>query len=78
MKVSNLVIFPLIPFAFHCIKRRQLVGVGVEIGPWFISISSAHWSRSRSSSAASAAPPPKSDLTREESSEALVIDSVGR
>ena len=29
-KVSSSVIFPLIPFAFHCISRRQLVGVGVE------------------------------------------------
>ena len=41
-KVSSSVIFPLIPFAFHCISRRQLVSVGVENGQWFISISSAH------------------------------------
>ena len=34
--------FLLIPFTFHCIRRRQLVGVGVETGPGFISISSAH------------------------------------
>ena len=27
------VILRLIPFAFHCISRRQLVGVGVETGP---------------------------------------------
>ena len=33
---------PLIPFAFHFISRRQLVGVGVEIDPEFISISPAH------------------------------------
>ena len=36
------VILPLIPFAFHCISRRRLVGVGVESGPGFISISLAH------------------------------------
>ena len=41
-KVSSSVIFPLIPFAFHCISRRQLVGVGVETGLGFISISPAH------------------------------------
>ena len=33
---------PLIPFAFQCINRRQLVGVGVEFGPGLISISPAH------------------------------------
>ena len=36
-EVSSSVIFPLISFAFHCISRRQLVGVGVETGPGFIS-----------------------------------------
>ena len=41
-KVSSSVIFPLSPFAFHCISRRQLVGVSVESGPGFISISPAH------------------------------------
>ena len=41
-KVSSSVIFPLIPLAFHCIRRRQLVGVGVETSPGFISISPAH------------------------------------
>ena len=41
-KVSSSVIQPLIPFAFHCIGRRQLVGVGVETGPGFISISPVH------------------------------------
>ena len=41
-KVSSSVMFPLIPFAFHCISRRQLVGVGVETGPGFIWISPAH------------------------------------
>ena len=41
-KVSSSVIFPLIPFVFHCISRRQLVGVGVETGPGLISISPAH------------------------------------
>ena len=41
-KVSSSVILPLIAFALHCISRRQLVGVGVEIGPGFISISPAH------------------------------------
>ena len=40
--VSSSVIFPLIPVVFHCISRRQLVGVGVETGPGFISISPAH------------------------------------
>ena len=43
VKVSSSVIFPLIPFAFHCISRRQLVGVGVETHPGFILISSAHY-----------------------------------
>ena len=41
-KVNSSVIFPLIPFAFHCIGRRQLVGVVVETGSGFISISPAH------------------------------------
>ena len=41
-KVSSSVIFPLIPFAFHCIRSRQLVGVGVKTGPGFISISPTH------------------------------------
>ena len=41
-KVSSSAIFPLIPFALHCTRRRQLVGVGVETGPGFISISPAH------------------------------------
>ena len=41
-KFSSSVIFPLIPFAFHFISRTQLVGVGVETGPWFNSISPAH------------------------------------
>ena len=41
-KVSSSVIFPLIPFVFHCISHRQSVGVGAETGPWFISISPAH------------------------------------
>ena len=35
-KVSSSVIFPLIPFSFNFISRRQLVGVGVETGPGFI------------------------------------------
>ena len=39
--VSSSVIFPLIPFAFHWISRRQLVGAGVESGPGFISMSPA-------------------------------------
>ena len=41
-KVSNSVIFPVIPLSFHCISHRQLVGVGVEAGLGFISISPAH------------------------------------
>ena len=41
-KVSSSMIFPLIPFALHCISRRQLFGVGVESGPGIISISPAH------------------------------------
>ena len=41
-KVSSSDISPLIPLEFHCIRRRQLVGVGVETGPEFISISLAH------------------------------------
>ena len=38
-KVSSSVIFPLIPFAFHCTSRRQLVGVVVDTDPGVISIS---------------------------------------
>ena len=41
-KVSSFMILPLIPFAFHCIRRRELVCVGVETGPGFILISPAH------------------------------------
>ena len=41
-KVSGSVIFPLIPFALHCISRRQLVGDCAETGSGFISISPAH------------------------------------
>ena len=41
-KVSSSVIFYLIQFAVHCISRRQLIGVGVETGLGFISISPAH------------------------------------
>ena len=41
LKVSSSVIFPLNPFAFHCISRRQLMGVGVETRSGFISISPA-------------------------------------
>ena len=41
-KLSSSVIFPQIQFPVHCISRRQLVGVGVETGPGFISISPAH------------------------------------
>ena len=41
-KVSTSVILPLIHFAFHCISRRQLVDDGVDCGPGFISMSSAH------------------------------------
>ena len=33
-KVSSSVISPLIPFAFHCISRIQLVSVGFETGPY--------------------------------------------
>ena len=41
-KVSSSVILPLIPFAFNRISHRQLVGVGVDTGPGFISMSPAH------------------------------------
>ena len=34
--------FSQISFAFHCISRRQLEGVGFETDPLFISISPAH------------------------------------
>ena len=77
-KVSSSVIFPLIQFAFHCISRRQLVGVGVETGPGFISISPAYRSRSWSSRAGIDRSATIGDLTSRESSEALAIDSVGR
>ena len=49
-KVSSSVILPLIPIVFHCISHIHLVGVGVETGPGFISISLEHRSRSRSCS----------------------------
>ena len=75
-KVSSSVIFPLMPFAFHCIRRRQLVGV--ETCPGFISISPTHWSRSRSSRASIDRSATKGDLTSRESSEVLAMDSVGR
>ena len=42
IKVSSLVIFPQIPFEFNCISRRQLVDVGVETRPGFISILPTH------------------------------------
>ena len=67
-------IFELIPVAFYCISRRQLVGVGVESGPGFISISPAHLSRSRSSRKARNQ---KGDLTSRKDSEVLAVDSVG-
>ena len=77
-KVGSSVIFPFIPFAFHWIRRRQLVGVGVNTGPGFILISPAHLSRSRSSSAGIGHSATKSDLTSRKSSEVLAINSVGR
>ena len=75
-KVSSSVIFPLIPFALHCIRRRQLVGVGVETGPGFMPISPV--SRRRSSSVGIGRSATNGDLTSRESSEALAIDSIGR
>ena len=42
IEVSSSVILRLIPFGFNCIRRRQVVGVGVESGPGFISISPKH------------------------------------
>ena len=56
--VSSLVIFPLIPFAFNYVCRRQLVGVGVETGPGFISISPATEAEVGAAVPASTAPPP--------------------
>ena len=35
-------VFSQIPFAFHCISLRELVGVGVVTVPGFILISPAH------------------------------------
>ena len=55
-KVIGSVIFPLIPFVFHCNSCRQLVGVGVESGPGIISISEAEVG---AAVPASAAPSPK-------------------
>ena len=77
-KVSSSVIFHLIPFAFHCIKRRQLVGVFAEIGTGFILISPVHWSISLSSSAGIVRSATKGDLTSRESSEVLAIDYFGK
>ena len=52
-------ILPLIPFKFHCISRRQLVGVGVESGNGFISISRHTEAEFGAAVPASAASPPK-------------------
>ena len=41
-KVSSSVVLPLIPIAFRYISRRQLVDVGVESDPGFISMSPVH------------------------------------
>ena len=77
-KVYRSAILPLIPLAFHCISRRQLVGVGVETGPGIISISPSHVSRSRSNSECIGRyDTKKGDLTIGESQEALAIDIVG-
>ena len=62
-------ILPLIPFVFHCISRRNLVGVGVE------TLSRDHFDVAGSLKLLRHQ---KGDLTSRESSEALAIDSVGR
>ena len=41
-KVSSSLITPMIPFVFYCISRRQLVGIAIESGPRFLSMSTAH------------------------------------
>ena len=57
-KVSSSVILPLIPFAFHCISSRQLVGVAVETGPGFISYRRLTEAEVGAAVPASTAPPP--------------------
>ena len=65
-KVSSSVIFPLIPFAFYCISRRQLVGVGFDIAGTLKQMSERQC-RHRPLRQ-------KCDFTSRESSEVLAID----
>ena len=66
-------ILPMILFAFHCISRSQLVGVGVKSGPEFILTSPASIS---ATVPASAAQPQIVDLTSRESLDVLAVNSV--
>ena len=58
-KVGSSVIFPLIPFAFHCISSRQLVDAGVVTDQGFISISPHTEAEVVTAVLESAAPPTK-------------------
>ena len=61
-KVCSSVIFRLISFAFHCIRRRQLVGVGVETGQGSFRYRRHTGAEFGAAVSASAAPPPKAIL----------------
>ena len=77
--VSSSVIFLLNLFAFHCISRGQLEGVGVETGPR-IHFDIAGTLKQKSELQCRHRPlrHQKDDLTSRDSSEAVAIDSVGR
>ena len=75
-KVSSSVIFPLIPFAFHCIRRRQLVG-GDRSRVYF-DIAGTLKQKSEQQCRQRPLRHQKGDLTNRESSEVLAIDNVGR
>ena len=77
-KVSSSVIFLLILFAYHCINRRQLVGVGVESGPDYFDIAGTLKQKSEQQCWHRPLRHQKGDLTIRESSEVLAVDSVGR
>ena len=71
-------IFQLMQFAFHCISRRQLVGVGVDTVQGSFRFRRHTEAEFGAALSASALRHQKGDLTRRECSEALAIDGVSR
>ena len=72
-------IFPRIPFALHCISRRQIVGGGVESGPWVhFDITGTLKQNSELQYRHRPLRHQKGDLTSRESWEVIAVDSVGR